>query len=129
MVGIECKNCGVSLHEELVQKSNDRASCPTCGSKLRLSLKKFPGSLSFRSGLRRVACNVSKSKWFAKFRSEPSFHRHLGIWAKRVMFLDKRKNSYSEIVTNTENEEVIHYCSEPLREHVRHGSDRPRTGE
>ena len=129
MTIVECKNCGASLNDEPTPSSADRAPCPTCGSKLRLFKKEISASVSFRAGVRGAAYRVSKSKWFAKFRSEPSFHRRLGIWAQRLMSLNKRSDSYSETVTNPETGEVIHHCSEPLSEHKGHGSARTTKNE
>ena len=125
MANVECNKCGDSLDEEATPNYVDRAPCPTCGSKLRIFKKELTGSISAQGGVRGVAFNESKSKWFAKFRSEPSFHRRLGIWVQRLMSLNKKSDSYSETVTNPENQEVIHHCSEPLSEHTGHGLARP----
>ena len=125
MAKVECKSCGASLNDEPTPGSADCAVCPACGSKLRLFKKDLSGSVSFRAGVRGVAYGASKSKWFAKFRSEPSFYRRLGIWAQRLMSLNKKTDSYSETVTNPETGEVIHHCSESLSEHTGHGSARP----
>ncbi len=74
--------------------------------------------------MRGIAYSVSKSKWFAKFLSQWSFQRRLGIWAIRLMSLNKKSDSYSETVTNPETGEVIHHCAEPLSGHRGHGSAR-----
>lgn len=124
-MSLECKNCGASFGDEPTPSSADHAPCPDCGSKLRLFKKEVSGSLSFRGGVRGVAYRESKSKWFARFRSEPSFYRRLGIWVQRLMSLNKKSDSYSETVTNPQTREVIHQCSEPLSEHTGHGSARP----
>lgn len=124
MTKVECKNCGASLNDEPTPGSVDRTPCPTCGSKLRLFKNEISASVSFRAGLRGVGYSVSKSKWFSKFQSEPSFHRRLGIWAQKLMSLNKKSDSYSKTITNPETGEVIHNCSEPLSKHTGHGSAR-----
>ena len=122
MTTVECKVCGASLNEASTPNAPGCAPCPECGSSARLFKKDLYGELNFRGGLRGVGFTTSKSKWFAKFRSEPSFHRRLGIWVHRLMVLLKRKDSYIETVTHPETGEVLHHRSEPLSKHTGHGT-------
>jgi len=71
-----------------------------------------------------VAFSTSKTKWFAKFRSIPSWWRDGGKWVHRYSHYDKRADTYSEVVTDLETGEVIHECDEPLSAHTGHGGAR-----
>ena len=119
------KNCGAALNDEATPGSGDRVPCPACGSKLRRCKKERSGSVSTRGGVRGVASRVSKSKWLAQVRSAPSFHRCLGIWAQRLMSLNKKADSSSETITNPATGAGIPHGAESLSEHTGHGSARP----
>jgi len=119
METVLCKSCGASLNG-LTSKEN--GPCPVCGSRLRIFQKPLAGILAMRGGLRGVAYRISKSKWFTKFMAEPSFTRRLGIWSNRLKMEDKRSDKYLETVTNSETEEILHKCEEPLSQHWNHGS-------
>jgi hypothetical protein len=75
-----------------------------------------------RGGVRGVAYQISKTKWFTKFMAEPSFTRRFGIWSHRLKVEDKKSDKYLEIITNPETSEILHKCEQPLSQHRGHGS-------
>jgi hypothetical protein len=127
MGSIFCKNCGAHLDEASIPILHKRSPCPQCGSKLRLFKKHIAATLTVRGGIRGVAYSLSKTKWFAKFMSEPSFTWKLGIWSHRLKVENKRSDQYLEVVTNPENGEILHECAEPLSEHQGHGSAKSKS--
>ena len=124
MPDAECKNCGAALEDDSAKAAGERIPCPECGSIARHYKKSLAATACVQAGVRGVAYSESKSKWFAKFRSELSFFRRGGVWVRRYMHLDKKADSYVETVTDPASGLTIHHCSEPLSEHTGHGSAR-----
>jgi len=101
-----------------------------CPEKGRSPARQFDVTLAAKSetraAMKGLGFNPSKQKWFAKFRSEPSLYHEIQRWMRRVMSFDKRTDRYEEEVTNPETGEVVYRRSEPLSQHVGHGSAKQR---
>lgn len=124
MPDAECKNCGAALEDDSAEPASGRIPCPECGWTARHYMKRLSATVCVQGDVRGVAYSESKSKWFAKFRSELNFFRRGGVWVRRYMHLDKKADSYVETVTDLASGLTIHHCSEPLSEHTGHGSAR-----
>lgn len=126
IASVECAKCGAELDEQDNVPAKNRAKCPHCGDTARLFKVMLSGTITFTSSLRGKARGPVSRKPFVEFKSEDSFSRKLGIWAKRYMRIDRRKNRYIEKVINPESGDIIHFCDEPLTKHQGHGSARKK---
>ena len=128
--GVECNSCGQSLPDA---RPDDPAEgsppCPACGSMSRLVKvylhdevtfhtdlvlkKRTPG---FKSGGRS---RPAQEQWSGDEQSAD------GIWRDRQRVVDRENNRYVERMTDP-NGTVIRDVDEPLDQHLRHGSDKPK---
>ncbi len=118
---VVCSDCGAEI-SVVNDTITYRTPCATCGGISRAFQKSLSGSLVLRSSLRLTGFVTSKTKWFVKLMSEPSFTHHLRVWCHRLKVENKRTNEYLEILTNPETGEILHKCEEPLTEHHGHGT-------
>ena len=118
---VVCTDCSTEI-----STANDtnsyRTPCNQCGGQKRTNQALLDCSQDVRAGLRLVGYVRSKTKWFLKLMSEPSFTRSLGQWSHRSKIENKRADEYVELVTNPETGEVLYECREPLSQHRGHGS-------
>lgn len=126
METVLCKSCGAFLGGSHLHESV--TPCPACGSTFRIFQKNLSGNLDFQGGIRGVVYQKSKTKWFIKFMSEPSFTRSLGIWSHRLKVEDKKSDKYLEVVTNPSTGEILHKDEEPLSQHLGHGYAKQKIG-
>ena len=119
---IECAKCGAGLGERENVPVENRTKCPHCGDTARVFKVMLTSTVKITSSLRGKARDAAGGKPFPEFKSEDSFSRKLGIWAKRYMRIDRRNNRYFEEVINPESGDIIHFCDEPLSDHQGRGS-------
>jgi hypothetical protein len=65
-------------------------------------------------------------KAHAELKQGPSHSRSLGKAVEHLRLIDRAKDQYFELVRDYETGEEIHRASEPLSEHVGHGSAKKR---
>lgn len=119
MPAITCSQCGQELPAREV---GDRSACPKCGATARTVKLELKAEAKVFAGLRAIAFSRSKSKWFAKLLSEPTWQYIRKLWAHRFKMEDKKNDRYVEHVVNSQTGEVLHSCDEKLTEHQGHGS-------
>ena len=118
---IVCSDCNEAI-DTINDTTDYRTPCLSCGGKSLTVLKSLDDSVTTQSGIRAIGYAASKTKWFLKLMSEPSFTHFLGKWSHRLKIENKRLDEYVELVNNPETGEVLHECREPLSQHRGHGS-------
>lgn len=126
-IKVTCLKCKASLPEEWVKDGSDDA-CPTCGSSGRQIEMRFNDQIrsdeikeSITGKLKDTTLS-SKKKIRHEFFEGDDLRVSDGTWMKKTRIIDKRNNTYQEIVTDPRNGDVVHYCEEPLSDHFGHGS-------
>lgn len=123
---VTCRDCSNPLPRSVLD-SMMRPACSACGgvsahvemhltgtveAYKTMSYNAFNPALSRRKGV--FARGVHKRDWFRKE----------GVWANVRRQLNKRENTYEEIITYAESGEPIHEVREALTEHRGHGTAR-----
>lgn len=76
----------------------------------------------YRAGMSRTkGLFVDSSNGFVKQRSRGN------AIAQVARIIDRDRDCYTETVTMRNTGEVIHHCSEPLRQHTGHGTNRGKS--
>lgn len=126
---VYCGECRRMLNESAGLKP-PRPSCPYCGSVKRhieISITESVG-LEVKEFFDAKAKNTSlpsKNKLRLHIQAGDELHRKSEIWMKKERVIDKDRDHYREVIKNSNNE-VIHFCEEPLSKHMSHGSAKPK---
>ena len=59
-------------------------------------------------------------------RTGDNLHRETGKWHRKERVIDRERNKYTEVITDSETGEVVHECEEHLTQHRGHGSAKRR---
>jgi hypothetical protein len=78
--------------------------------------------LTFRASLGYKAKSQVKGKPYIEGKAGDDLHRKTGSWMHLQRIIDRARNWYTEVVTDSETGEVVHRCEEPLSGHRGHGS-------
>ena len=122
---IECSDCGIAIEQAAVAVE-PRLPCPTCGSARRSHFVTIAETLVARDGLGIKAKRRGQKKPYVEALSFPSHSRRLAKPVHHERLIDRDKDLYHEKVTDYETGAIIHEQSEPLSEHIGHGSDKRR---
>ena len=124
----KCSNCGFEF-PEAAQNETERSPCPACGCMARTISVSITEKIKVYEGLGYKVKDPSKTRK-SKIKVE-GFHKYArsqkAALVKHIRVIDRENDQYKELVINTETEEVIHSCEEPLSEHTGHGSDKKKT--
>jgi len=90
----------------------------------RLYKKDFESTITPRNLLKLLGMRAGKSKKkaFIELITGYEFSQKLSKWIFKIRRIDKENDRYTEIVTDQETNNIIHYCDHPLSEHQGHGS-------
>ena len=112
-VRVKCERCGAELRE------SDK-ECPKCGSTKKMFAKTVgEGTVTCRGRLR----GRQKPKGFGKFVKEiiqgwfPSKNSKLLQGVEKERIVDRKNDTYDEIVRDAETGQIIHETHEPLSQH------------
>lgn len=98
--------------------------CPGCSPKSRQVRKILTTGLKLRSDVRGKARSGEAGKPGGKpwliFMSECSWSCRFKKWMYRYKTENRRDNSYTEVVIDSDTEETILECVDPLTEHQGH---------
>jgi RecJ-like exonuclease len=114
MVEIRCGDCGKKLSER-------DEICSNCGSKKLHQVLILEEKLEIHE---RIKGKIKEkgAKPVQEFTAGDDLHRKSEKWHHREMYIDRKNDSYREIVKDKTTGEIIHKCEEPLSEHIGHGS-------
>jgi len=117
MMEIFCGNCGIKLDDK-------GRSCPNCGSskqELMITLKDTINiTVHSKIGNKFKKEGIKKPVFECMQGDDP--YKKSGTWNHRKMTIDRENNKYTEIITDKDTNELIHFCEEPLSEHFGHSS-------
>jgi hypothetical protein len=132
ITGVWCNACGEPLPDARPDDPGEgRPPCSACGSFGRLVKVFAHDEVTIHSDL-----GVKKKKLGFKSggRSRPAQEQWSGdqqsadgVWRDRQRVVDRENNRYIERVTDPDGT-VIRDVDEPLDQHLRHGSDKPKNG-
>lgn len=112
---IYCKDCGQKLSKE------DKI-CPSCGSNKRHIVLKLEEKIELHEQIKGKVKEKGAKKPVQEFKFGDDPHRESGKWHHREMYIDRRNDSYKEIVKDKSTGKIVHKCEEPLSKHIGHGS-------
>lgn len=111
---IVCTCCNQELDNEIER-------CPNCG-KHEISVHLFVSDeLKIDESIRGKLKQDGKKRPTKEFRYGADYSRNLQKNVDRTMNVDRENGKYYEKVVNRESGEVIHECSEDLKDHFGHG--------
>ena len=115
-----CKKCNAKLR--IIQPLRlEKFSCPECDSSLKHHEVEINENLTVRTGLKLKAKHGNKKPHFES-KDIPDFNRDRQKIVRRQQCIDRENDSYIEIITDYETNEVIHSCKEPLSSHTNKGA-------
>ena len=125
-VKVLCGRCREVLDEDPHAKAEDRGPCPTCGSTARHFEVAVSDEITLRSKVSLKAKHGGRGRPFVEQVVGDDLHRKTGRWMKLRRVIDRIRNWYSEVVTDSETAEIVHKTEEALSDHQGHGSAKKR---
>lgn len=117
----KCTKCDIIY---ILQDSNpELVLCPLCGLRLDLSIS-VEDNVSIHALIRKVDKLAGYKGSISEQIAGDEINHKTGKWSIKNRIIDWGKKWYYEIVIDKETGEIIHFCSEPLDQHLGHGSDR-----
>jgi len=116
-----CGKCNALLDEPGSTLPDARTPCPHCGSMTRALDRGLKREGEVHTRLSFKAKNGT-GRPFLEGISGASLSRRLKRWMRLERVIDRRRDLYSEVVTDPETGEEIHRCEEPLSQHRGHGN-------
>jgi len=117
----ECRNCKFEFNFD----DTPDGSCPKCKSN-KINRRLF---VSDEIQTHETLKMGKHDKKFAKNKNPrqyimtgEDFSVKKNKWVKKNVLIDKDNNLYKESIVDSETGEIIHYCEEPLTQHIGHGS-------
>lgn len=126
-LSISCKECGILLDELPNTPIEERKPCPKCGSIVRTFTVQLEDQIKIREFIqikKKSPDYPSKKKLRLYIQQGDQFDHGTGKWIFKQRRIDKDQSPswYFEQILDTETGKLLHHCSEPLNEHVGHGS-------
>ena len=127
VTALNCSNCGEPLPLEIAS-SQDKPPCAKCGSTARHVTVTVEDSITLdeRVGWETNDPNLGSRKKQKKTRVEGSTGSEWSARFQKMVhkerLIDRKNNTYEELVTDRDTGEVIHKVNEPLSQHTGHGS-------
>ena len=121
----ECAHCGKRLVQARTVEEAGQP-CPACGKTGRNVFVSTTESAVARDGLGMKAKRVGQKKPFVESLSMPSHSHKLDKLVHHERLIDRDNNLYHEKVTEYETGNTLHEQTQPLSEHVGHGSAKKR---
>lgn len=112
---IWCKDCGQKL-------SKDDKICSKCGSKKRNISLTFEEKIEIHDQIKGKVKEKDVKKTTQEFKVGDDFHRKSRKWYHREMSIDRKNDSYKEIVKDKTTGKIIHKCEESLSKHIGRGN-------
>lgn len=121
-----CKGCGIQLDAAHVA-STARLPCPACGdSRQTHDFRLQVAGQGAQVGMSFKARHPGSKKPHGELRFGPDPSVRLGVDVQKFRLIDREGDRYIEHVEEYGTGKVLHHDSEPLSEHVGHGSAKPR---
>ena len=117
MEEIFCKDCGQKLSE-------DDKVCQNCGSKKRNIVATLEDKIELHDQIKGKVKEKGAKKASLEFKDGDDLHKKSGKYHHRNMYIDRKNDSYKEIVKDKTTGKIIHECEERLSDHKGHGSDK-----
>jgi len=110
-----CKDCGQQLSE-------DDKICPNCGSMKRNIVLNLEEKIEPHDQIKGKVKEKDAKKPIQEFTVGDDFHRKSEKWYHVERCINRKSNSYREVIKDKTTGKLIHKCEEPLSEHKGHGS-------
>jgi len=123
---VNCGACGLSLSEASCASEASSQPCPACGSHLRHFTVSAQETLTLREQLSVTVREEGLKRPVQEELSGNDLQKKTGKWMKRQRVIDRKIAPpwYEEKIVNPETDEVVRFCSEPLKDHQGRGSAR-----
>jgi len=115
----ECVTCGAVLVE---LRNGPKEQCPKCGGISRKYLEVFGDNITIHEHLRLRGKHGDKGKPFFDQQIGSSFYYKTQEWHYLERLIDRDNDLYVEKLTNLRTGETVKEVSEPLSQHIGHGS-------
>jgi len=124
---VYCATCGEALTELPGLPVEERVPCPVCGSTNRRFTKSLSETVSVRAfldGKKKSPGYPSRRRIRVHLQVGDQVEHRTGRWVFKQRRIDKDASPawYFERITDPATGEVLHECSEPLEQHMGHGS-------
>ena len=120
----KCGNCRFLFEE--ISDCQSLSPCPNCGSKTRIFDESITLSAEAHLSQRFKHKRQGHKGPIATGFSGDDFWRDGRTWVQKEMLVDKLGNHYLKKIVDPRSGAVIHYCDEPLDQHIGHGSAKKR---
>lgn len=121
MAVFECSNCNFSWPMAHV---TEQPACPECGSTQLRGHETISIDIGSPRVLGAKLRDRSKKRPIFEYKFKLGIYRKTGEWSAVERTFYRNINLYVELITNWRTGEVIRYVSEPLSQHIGHGSAR-----
>jgi hypothetical protein len=111
------------LSHERISSSSSVRRLPTI-RQIRVELTE---TLEFHASLGYKAKSQGKGKPYLEGRTGDDLHRKTGKWMLLERVIDRARNWYKELITDSETGKVVHHCEEPLTDHRDRGSAKKKS--
>lgn len=122
--------CAVCRHEfadpgKAMQPSPERPACPRCGSLARRGAIRETVSVGIHVEVRGKGRSATGGRPFVEFvQNKLELFRKTGRWRLIDRTIDRRDDTYDEVIKDRATGETVHETREPLSKHTGHGSAR-----
>lgn len=128
---VRCGSCGASLDEDAA--CLERNPCPRCGSTLRYTHVVIEDTVCCHEKIGLKVREQGVKRPIREVTTGDDLTRSTGQWNHLEREVDRKKDSYHEIVTDPRTGQVLHEVDESLSAHQGHGDARgkgkaPRDG-
>ncbi len=124
MSNLICKDCGYNMgnYDEVACQIK---RCTNCGSQNLECVLIVCDLLTFHETVKGKSNKApGKKKPYSEFQAGEEFSKRLHRFVTKTRKIDREHDSYYEKVSDPETGKILHDCSEPLHEHLGHGSDK-----
>jgi predicted nucleic acid-binding Zn-ribbon protein len=116
-----CTKCDIIYNQQ--DSSTELISCPSCGSPQTLYIS-VKDNICIHEWIKKVDKLAGRKRPLAEQIVGDELSKNTVKWCHKEQIFDRVMNWYYEIVIDNETGDVIHFCEEPLDQHLGHGSDK-----
>jgi hypothetical protein len=121
----QCGQCQRVLDEASDLEEAKRTPCPSCGSLSRSFGVCVHDTVRVSTRMRLRGKRAGAKKPFVERVSGKDFSAKLGRDVDLERVIDRDSDLYQETVVDPQTGETLHSCTEPLSQHIGHGSAKP----
>lgn len=118
---VQCGGCEAVLADETPQ-DKERDPCPACGSVKRIIHKEVADVMQLYDSIRLRQQEPGTKKPVLDHFSGFDLTHKTGQFSEKIRIIDRKNDSYYEMVRDPKTGAILHECSEALSQHFGHGS-------